>query len=52
MKIANMMTDGEVIKETRDAAEKLLKNNPALAGEDFEMLRKAVNRLFSGGSMN
>ena len=52
MKIANMMTDGEVIKETREAAEKLLKNNPALAGEDFEMLRKAVNRLFSGGSMN
>ncbi len=52
MKIANMMTDGEVIKETRDAAEKLLKNNPALAGEDFEMLRKAVNRLFAGGSMN
>ena len=52
MKIANMMTDGEVIKETREAAEKLLKNNPALAGEDFEALRKAVNRLFSGGSMN
>ena len=52
MKIANMMTDGEVIKETREAAEKLLKNNPALAGEDFEMLRKAVNRMFSGGSMN
>ena len=52
MKIANMMTDGEAIKETRDAAEKLLKNNPALAGEDFDLLRKAVNRLFSGGSMN
>ncbi len=52
MKIANMMTDGEAIKETRAAAEKLLKNNPALAGEDFDLLRKAVNRLFSGGSMN
>ncbi len=52
MKIANMMTDGEAIKETREAAEKLLKNNPALAGEEFRMLRDAVNRLFSGGSMN
>lgn len=52
MKIANMMTDGEAIKETRAAAEKLLKNNPALTGEDFDLLRKAVNRLFSGGSMN
>ncbi len=52
MKIANMMTDGEAIKETREAAEKLLKNNPALAGEEFKMLRDAVNRLFAGGSMN
>ncbi len=52
MKIANMMTDGEAIKETREAAEKLLKNNPALSGEEFGMLRKAVNRLFSGSSMN
>ena len=53
MKIANMMTDGEAIRETHAAAANLLKKNPALEGEEFELLRKAVNRLFSGGiSMN
>ncbi len=52
MKIANMMTDGEAIRETHTAAEKLLKNNPALSGEEYTLLRNAVNRLFSGGSMN
>lgn len=49
MKIANMMTDGEVIRETHAAAEKLLKKNPALAGEEYALLRQAVNRMFSGG---
>ncbi len=53
MKIADMMTDGEAIRETHAAAEKLLKKNPALAGEEYVLLRQAVNRLFSGGiSMN
>ncbi len=52
MKIANMMTDGEAIRETHAAAENLLKKNPALAGEEYALLRNAVNRLFSGGSMN
>lgn len=53
MKIANMMTDGEAIRETHAAAENLLKKNPALAGEEYVLLRQAVNRLFSGGiSMN
>lgn len=53
MKIANMMTDGEAIRETHAAAEKLLQKNPALSGEEYVLLRKAVNRLFSGGiSMN
>ena len=53
MKIANMMTDGEVIRETHAAAANLLKKNPALEGEEYSLLRKAVNRLFSGGvSMN
>lgn len=49
MKIANMMTDGEVIRETHAAAEKLLKKNPALVGEEYALLRQAVNRMFSGG---
>ena len=53
MKIADMMTDGEAIRETHAAAAELLKKNPALEGEDYDLLRKAVNRLFSRGiSMN
>ncbi len=53
LKIADMMTDGEAIRETHLAAENLLKKNPALAGEEYVYLRQAVNRLFSGGiSMN
>ncbi len=53
LKIADMMTDGEAIRETHIAAENLLKKNPALAGEEYAYLRQAVNRLFSGGiSMN
>jgi ATP-dependent DNA helicase RecG len=53
LKIADMMTDGEAIRETHAAAENLLKKNPALEGEEYKLLRIAVNRLFSGGiSMN
>ncbi len=52
MKIANMMTDGEAIREAHTAAENLLRKNPALSGEEYALLRNAVNRLFSGGSMN
>lgn len=53
LKIADMMTDGEAIRETHAAAVNLLKKNPALAGEEYASLRQAVNRLFSGGiSMN
>ena len=52
MKIANMMTDGEAIREAHTAAEALLTKNPALSGEEYALLRNAVNRLFSGGSMN
>ena len=52
MKIADMMTDGEAIREAHTAATELLNKNPALEGEAYLLLRKAVNRLFSGGSMN
>lgn len=53
LKIADMMTDTEAIRETHAAAENLLKKNPALEGEAYVALRRAVNRLFSGGmSMN
>lgn len=47
LKIADMMSDGEAIRETHAAAQNLLKKNPALAGEDYSLLRQAVNRLFS-----
>ncbi len=49
MKIANMITDGEIVRETHTAAEKLLKDNPALEGEEYDLLRKSVNRLFASG---
>lgn len=53
LKIADMMTDGEAIRETHLAASQLLQKNPALSGEEYASLRNAVNRLFSGGvSMN
>ena len=53
LKIADMMTNGEAIRETHLAASQLLQKNPALAGEEYVSLRNAVNRLFSGGiSMN
>lgn len=53
LKIADMMTDGEAIRETHAAASDLLQKNPALAGEEYFLLRQAVNRLFSdGASMN
>lgn len=53
LKIADMMTDGEAIRETHAAASELLQKNPALSGEEYALLRNAVNRLFSSNvSMN
>lgn len=53
LKIADMMTDGEAIRETHAAASGLLERNPALEGEEYAPLREAVNRLFTKGiSMN
>lgn len=53
LKIADMMTDGEAIRETHAAASELLQKNPALSGEEYDLLRNAVNRLFSSNiSMN
>lgn len=47
LKIADMMTDGEAIRETRAAAQALLEGNPSLAGDEFAPLRAAVNSLFA-----
>lgn len=53
LKIADMMTDGEAIRETTAAATELLKKNPTLSGGKYDLLRSAVNMLFSKGiSMN
>lgn len=53
LKIADMMTDGEAIRESQSAATELLKKNPTLSGGNYELLRNAVNMLFSKGiSMN
>lgn len=47
LKIADMLTDTDVLRETRRAAEALLRSNPSLEGEEYEILRTQVNRMFS-----
>ena len=49
MKIAGMLKDSEVVRETHFAAEKLLKDNPELIGEEYDLLKKSVNRMFMRG---
>ena len=49
LKLSNMLTDSEIIRETHFAAEKMLKNNPALEGEENDLLKKRVNNMFSKG---
>lgn len=47
LKIADMMTDTAVLRETRQAAQKMLKENPALEGEDYRGLREKINEMFT-----
>ena len=47
LKIADMMTDTAVLRETRKAATDMLKENPALEGEDYRGLRLKINEMFS-----
>ncbi len=49
MKIAGMISDGEIVRETHTAAENLLKENPSLEGEEYDRLKRSVNMLFVGG---
>lgn len=49
LKAADMLSDGEVVRETHIAAEKLLKKNPTLSGEEYDLLKKNVNIMFSKG---
>ncbi|MBO4895114.1 MAG: ATP-dependent DNA helicase RecG [Clostridia bacterium] len=47
LKIADMMTDVAVLAETRQAAVKMLENNPALEGDEYRNLREKINSMFS-----
>lgn len=47
LRVANLITDSEIVKEAHLAADKLLKNNPTLEGEAYVSLKKSVNRVFS-----
>lgn len=49
LKLSNMLTNSEIVRETHYAAEKTLKNNPALEGEEYNLLKKRVNDMFSKG---
>ncbi|MBQ4338141.1 MAG: ATP-dependent DNA helicase RecG [Clostridia bacterium] len=46
LKIADMMSDTFILNETRRAAVAMLNENPALEGEEYALLRKAVNAMF------
>ncbi len=47
LKIADMMTDTEILREAGTAAEEMLKKSPSLDGEEYSLLKKQVNRMFS-----
>lgn len=47
LKIADMMSDTFILNETRMAAVAMLNENPALEGDEYALLRKAVNAMFS-----
>ena len=49
LKTAGFITDGEAIREAHTAAERLLKENPDLKGNEYDNLKKQVNALFSSG---
>ena len=49
LKISNMLSDGDTVRETHYAAEQLLKDNPSLEGSEYDALKKRVNEMFSHG---
>ena len=49
IKSANLLSDGETVRETHLAAEKMLEKNPTLEGEEYELLKKRVNNMFAKG---
>ena len=38
-KIANMITDGTIIKQARDSAIKIIDDDPSLEGEEYENMK-------------
>ena len=51
IKTSRFMADGEIIRETNVCAAKLLKTNPELSGDEYALLRKKTNEMFSRGTM-
>lgn len=46
LKIANLFTDIDVLKEAQIACDELLKNNPYLYGQDCSRLKERINHMF------
>ncbi len=49
LKIAGLISDAETVRETHIAAEKLLKSNPDLSGDNYNLIKSRVNKMFSHG---
>lgn len=54
MRVGDLLTDMEILKEAQTAATVLLKNDPKLSRTDMELLRDRVEKAFSehGGVLN
>jgi len=46
MKIANLYTDIEILKEAQEAAEKLIKKDPELSEMENKLLSEEIERMF------
>lgn len=47
LRVADMMTDLEVLHETRQAATALLSRDPTLSSSEYSGLKKQINKMFS-----
>ncbi len=46
LKIANLFTDIDILKEAQEQCQKLLENNPHLYGEEFNLLKGRITHMF------
>ena len=51
LKLSSSFSDGDVIRETHSASEKIIAKNPTLSGEEYALLKKNVNQLFARGAV-